>query len=312
MINTRRIMSTVSALMIATSVLTISGMATTYDGGCSSLESDNLNAFHCNTNLPSVFSNEIDEIVNSYLHRFPEYKYEITETASTIIGTENFIKLSNIDTEEAVDLLDYNLRILMSSFTEYSTYSLVNGVYYSNYTVPYVAQSESSNCGIAAILEAAIGNGALSNTSSNKNSDKQAEVKESIENYYGSYTRQAYQIVYGANYYSDDIYNSAICVTSINIDYVMNYLRNSLKNGVVPIVNLNDTSYLEYYNNKSYAHYVAISQINDLKGTVTIVDPFNSKVCGGSSSFGGTHTVTYDELLGAIRNNKDSWIIVGG
>ena len=72
------------------------------------------------------------------------------------------------------------------------------------------------------------------------------------------------------------------------------------------------TSYLEYYNNKSYAHYVAISQINDLKGTVTIVDPFNSKVCGGSSSFGGTHTVTYDELLGAIRNNKDSWIIVGG
>lgn len=50
MINTRRIMSTVSALMIATSVLTISGMATTYDGGCSSLESDNLNTFHCNTN----------------------------------------------------------------------------------------------------------------------------------------------------------------------------------------------------------------------------------------------------------------------
>lgn len=51
MINTRRIMSTVSALMIATSVLTISGMATTYDGGCSSLESDNLNAFHCNTKV---------------------------------------------------------------------------------------------------------------------------------------------------------------------------------------------------------------------------------------------------------------------
>lgn len=52
-----------------------------------------------------------------------------------------------------------------------------------------------------------------------------------------------------------------------------------------------------------------------MKGTITmitIVDPFNSKVCGGSSSFGGTHTVTYDELLGAIRNNKDSWIIVGG
>lgn len=97
-------------------------------------------------------------------------------------------------------------------------------------------------------LEAAIGNGALSNTSSNKNSDKQAEVKESIENYYGSYTRQAYQIVYGANYYSDDIYNSAICVTSINIDYVMNYLRNSLKNSVVPIVNLNDTLILNIIN----------------------------------------------------------------
>lgn len=309
---TKKIMSTISALIIATSVLPISGMAITYDKDCSSLEADNIKIYHCDTNLPSVFSNEIDTIVNSYLHQFSEYRAEIIGTADAIISTENFIELSSIDTEEAVDLLDYNLELLMSSYNEISTYGLSNGVYYSNYTVPYVAQSESTNCGIAAILEAAIGNGALSNTSSNKNSSKQTEVKNSIKEQYVTYTRQAYQIVYGANLYSGNIYNNAICVTSYNINSVMNYLRDSLRNGVVPIVNLNDTAYLEYYNNSSYAHYVVISQINDLNGTVTIVDPFNSSVCGGSSSFGGTHTVTYDELLGAIRNNSDSWIIVGG
>lgn len=111
------------------------------------------------------------------------------------------------------------------------------------------------------------------------------------------------------NHYRNDIYD-AVPITVYTIDYIFNDMEHSFINGYCPIISLTDTSQLSYYNGKSYHHWVTISQIDDIHHTITIVDSFNSNVCGGSSSFGGTHTVTYDEFIDAIGVGGDCWLVL--
>ncbi len=120
----------------------------------------------------------------------------------------------------------------------------------------------------------------------------------------GAYAWQVRNIM---NHYKSSIYD-AIPITEYTIDYIITDMQNSFIKGYCPIVSL-ETSELDYYQGYSYSHWVTVAQIDDVHHTITLVDPFNSAKCGGLSSFGGSHTVTYDEFINAV-GGYDCWLIL--
>ena len=259
-------------------------------------------------------TNIVVDLVDEYIDLYPQYKDEILETVCIITSTEDYCFVSSIDMARAYELVQNNLDFLIFSLTDtgIDTQGLSNGVYTADYTVPVVKQSKNYNCGIAAALQALIGDGFLPNTSSNKSATMQQSIEDMIDaNHSVSYADHQYAslVEYALDEYSNDSYTLLI-VTTYTQSSMMNKMRESLRNGYCPVVYVDDTSYLSYYgSNNSYVHYLTVSTINDLTGMVTVVDPFNSAVIsGGSSSFGGTHQVTYDELMGGI-GTSNGWVI---
>lgn len=264
-----------------------------------------------NANIDNLYSVSIQGIIDEYINTFPEFEDEILGTVEIIMKTSSFISALQYDEDIAYELLRDGLDNLVgySSISTYGTNYM--GLFYANYTVPVVKQSTAVNCGIAAALQACIGNGYLQNTSENKSADKMTELAGYVSyNENGATGAQAWQVNKAMNRYGANIYDP-VCITRYNIDHILVDLQNSFVNGHCPIITLNDTSKLSYYNGHSYKHWVTIAQIDDIHETVMLVDSFNSDICGGEASFGGIHLVTYDEFIEAINVNcNDCWMIL--
>lgn len=261
-------------------------------------------------NESSIFPSQVQEMVSHYLNDYPNMRNEILETVEIIENMPSYISAYEYDPNIAYSLMESGLNNLVSHSDISTQGASYNGLFYADYTVPYVAQSTSSNCGVAAALQAAIGNNFLSNTSSNKTAAKQTQLAGYVNYNENSGTgAQAWQVRDILNHYQSSLYD-AIPITIYTVDYILSDMENCFINGYCPVVQLNETSYLDYYNNKDYQHWVTISQINRRNNTITIVDPFNSRVVsGGNSSFGGTHTVSIDDFIDAIGVGGDCWLI---
>lgn len=254
----------------------------------------------------------MQEIANEYINAFPELENEIWGTIEIVTEMSGFISALEYDEKTAYDLLRNGLNSLLGSYA-ISTYGAdYRGLFYANHTVPAIKQSTKVNCGIAAALQASIGNGYLSNTytDESESADKMTELAGYVGyNENGKYGAQAWQVRNIMNHYKADIYD-AVPITIYTIDHVINDMKNSFINGYCPIITLNDTSKLSYYNGNSYKHWVTVVQIDDVHDTIMIADSFNSTVCGGSSSFGGIHLVSYDEFIEAIDVGGDCWLVL--
>lgn len=158
-------------------------------------------------------------------------------------------------------------------------------------------------CGPAAVLQALIGNGKLSNTSSNKSETKIKSVGSSMgttsingtyissitsymQNYYGSASP-----TYQTKYFSKYTYNQAYSFVAV-----------SLRNGAAPILRVGDTSLLSYYKGVKLSHYVTISGCDLISQTITIVDPHYN------SAYRGRHTISMAEFNEIMKN--DGWMSV--
>lgn len=262
--------------------------------------------------LLDASDNVINRIVADYIDAYPQYEYEITDTVNIIMATDNYRCLYDFNIDEAYQLirenLDFLIEVNQESYIE--TQSIRNNIYMSDFTVPIIKQSKGYNCGIAAALQALIGDGVLSNSTSNKNAAKQQALENEIDSFFPKpYSSQEapYMLEYILNQYSNNKYTNLV-VTIYTKDAMIQNMRDSLAAGYCPVVLVDDTSYLSYYNGHSYSHYVTVSQINDNGHIAVLVDPFNSDVCGGQSSFGGIHNATFDELMNGI-GTMNGWVI---
>lgn len=260
--------------------------------------------------ISSGLNKSIQELIDKYVKAFPDLQNEILGTVEIVTRMSSYISIYEQDEQEAYELLQGALDNLVSH-SGISTYGAdYKGTFYADYTVPAVKQSTGFNCGIAAALQAVIGNGFLTNTYSNKTAAKMTELAGYVK--YDESSKkgaQAWQVRDVMNHYEADVYD-AIPITKYNIDYIFTDMENSFIKGYCPIVSLSDTSKLSYYQGQSYSHWVTVSMIDDIHHTITLVDPFNSDKCGGLSSFGGVHTVTYDEFIDAIGVGSDCWLIL--
>lgn len=257
----------------------------------------------------------LGNILSEYILSYPQYEFQINDTFGIIVQSDNFQFALEHNPDSAYKILNDNMDFLVESLDIDNSITLPqyvsNGIYAADYTVPVVKQQKTYNCGIAAALQALIGDGILENTSSNKSLSKQNQLENQINSScsetYSQYQRPT-MIEYILNEYSSGSYTNLI-VTRYTVGNILTKMKTSLKEGYCPVVLVDDTSYLDYYNNCEYSHYVTVSRINAISGTVTVVDPFNSSlVSGSSSSFGGTHTVDDDDLIDGI-GTTNGWVI---
>lgn len=264
------------------------------------------------TNESCIFPAQVQEMVTHYLNDYPNMRNEILETVDIIENMPSYISAYERDPNIAYGLMQSGLNNLVRHSEVSTQGASYNGLFYADYTVPYVAQSTTVNCGIAASLQAAIGNNYLANTDSNKSASKQTQLAKYVEyNENGTQGAQAYEVRNIMNHFKSGIYE-AIPVTTISVDYVINDMENSFINGYCPVIQINRTIDLGYYNN-NYVHWVTVSQINRRNNTITIIDPFNDNIMGGKdSSYGGVHTVNIDDFIDAIGvgYGVDSWVIL--
>lgn len=129
-----------------------------------------------NTAINYEFTASVQEIVNRFVNEYPYMQEEIFETVEIVTGMPTYISAFEYDENVAYELLCSSLKNLVSH-SGVSTYGAdYKGKFYSNYTVPTVKQSTAYNCGIAAALQAVIGDGYLSNTTANKSKSKMTEI----------------------------------------------------------------------------------------------------------------------------------------
>ncbi|MBQ4166059.1 MAG: hypothetical protein IJD85_07025, partial [Oscillospiraceae bacterium] len=254
------------------------------------------------TVVNNSFPVPIQEIVDEYVNAFPELEEEIVGTVEIVTDMPSYIETYNQDEDTAYELLRSSLNNLVCHSDISTTYTTAysrgaistyganyRGYFYANHIVPVVMQSTGYNCGIAAALQAAIGNGFLDDEDENKDAKKMTELAGYIN--YNEKSKKgvrAGKVRDIMNHYKDDTYD-AIPITIYNIDSILYDMEYSFIKGYCPIITLTDTSQLSYYQGRSYNHWVTVSQIDDIHHTVTLVDPFNPKLCNGLSSFGGTH-----------------------
>lgn len=240
-----------------------------------------------------------DNIKNIYTAQYPEDAEMINDIVDTISTSEEFIHYFECEGATAFQIIEDSLRdALIPTAT---TLSLSNGVYRSRYTVPAIKQSENWYCGPASVLQALIGNGVLSNTTSNKSSTKQDSVADSLltdENgtyitNISAYMRQQFPAANGYEY-------KAKAFTRYTYQNAIELVKKSLQQNAVPIIRVDDTSVLGYYNGNSYSHYMCISQVNTNNNTVTVVDPHYN------DTYRGTHVISMSEFEDLV--NYDGWI----
>ena len=263
-----------------------------------------------NTAINYDFTASVQEIANKFVNEYPDMQEEILGTIKAVTEMPTYISAFEYDENMAYELLCDSI-INLVSHSGVSTYGAdYKGLFYANYTVPTVKQSTGYNCGIAAAIQAAIGNGFLTNTEANKSASMLTTAAGYV--YYNENLTngvQAWQVRTIMNHYEAGVYD-AIPITRYSIDYILYDMENSFVKGYCPIITLTDTSKLGYYNGNKYNHWVTVSQIDDVHKTIMIVDPFNSDCCGGLASFGGLHMVTYDEFMDAIGVGGDCWLVL--
>lgn len=249
----------------------------------------------CTDDLQSCANN----IKNIYISRYPAETEMIVDIVDTIVASEEFVNCFENEGATAFQIIEDSLRDALNPTI--STCSLSNGVYSSKYTVPAIKQSEKWYCGPASVLQALIGNGVLSNTTSNKSASKQDSVAESLgtteDGTYitniSAYMRQKFPAANGYEY-------KAKAFTRYTYQNAIELVKKSLQQNAVPIIRIDDTSVLEYYKGEKISHYVCISKVDTINNTVTVVDPHYD------SAYRGTHVISMSEFENLV--NYDGWI----
>lgn len=246
-----------------------------------------------------------ENIKRIYKERYPDNYDVIDDIVDTISSDDEFIRTFEYKGAKAFQIVEDSLRDVLEPTPE--PYYAVDGVYRTSGTVPFIMQTRDNYCGPAAVLQALIGTGYLSNTSDNKNYTKQKEVSEKVfDNGSANITLIA---DYMQEYYKDITPNKfykakAFTWRPESKSKVIGFLTYSLQNNGAPIVNVYDTSKFGYYGNVSQRHYVTITEVNTNTKSITVMDP------NYGAGLGGTHTITYDELLELTGTAGNLWVAV--
>lgn len=250
----------------------------------------------CTNDLQSCANN----IKNIYISRYPEETEMIVDIVDTIAASEEFVNCFENEGATAFQIIEDSLRDALNPTI--STCGLSNGIYSSRYTVPAIEQSEEWYCGPASVLQALIGNGVLSNTTSNKSATKQDSVAESLNTTkkdgtnitrISAYMRQEFPAANGYEY-------KAKAFTLYTYQNAIEMVKTSLQQNAVPIIRVDDTSVLDYYNGNQYTHYMCISKVDTINNTVTVVDPHYD------SAYRGSHVISMSEFENLV--NYAGWI----
>ncbi len=207
----------------------------------------------------------------------------------------------------------YNAGYITDTDSENETKAVGQGIFYLPHSIPVFAQSEIYYCGPASTIMAQIGNGKLSNTPASFSNTKQQEMAESLDTTYASGTyvskMSAYLYAHASNGYDydyyDDLYDDANDELYLaGLDFVDD-LRTSLSNNFTPVVQISDCSFLPYYgsNYKGSPHYMVVTQINDINGTITVLDPHYD------DTYNGYHTMSTEQFVCACDYG---WLIAYG
>ena len=247
-----------------------------------------------------------ENIKTIYKERYPGNDDVIDDIVDTISADDEFIYIFEKEGAKAFQIVEDSLRDALEPTPE--PYYSVDGVYRTAGTVPFVEQAEKNFCGPAAVLQALIGAGYLSNTNYNKNYDKQKEVSrdvfpEDVDNANTTLIAEYMQDNYYKNISPNKFYKAKV-FTTYSKDKIISFFTYSLQNNGAPIIRVYDTSKLGYYNKLSQVHYVTITKVDTNTRRVTLMDP------NYSTGLGGEHTITYDELFGLTETAGDLWAAV--
>lgn len=249
----------------------------------------------CATDLENCATN----IKNIYISRYPDEAEMIVDIVDTISASEEFVNCFENEGATAFQIIEDSLRDALTPTV--ATCSLSNGMYSSRYLVPTIEQSEIWYCGPASVLQALIGNGVLSNRTSNKSATKQDSVAASLNTTedgtyitnISAYMRQQFPAAGGYEY-------KAKAFTCYTYQNAIEMVKTSLQQNAVPIIRVDDTSVLGYYDGEQFTHYMCISKVNTVNNTVTVVDPHKK------DAYRGTHTISMAEFEDLV--NYDGWI----
>lgn len=242
------------------------------------------------------------EIISEYSGMYPDKHAEICGVVQTMLNSDSYIAEYNYSAESAVETMK---RTLDAAFGDFPVLygADYHGMFYADYTVPTVKQATNIYCGPAAILQTLVGNGIKSNTSSNNNYSVQKIEADAMETDLRGRT-QPFKMTERLNSYygGEKVYSHYGNTIYTETRTIISYLTNCFVKGRCPMACLEDTAYLDYYNGASFGHWVTISAIDDLRKTMTLVDPHYD------SKYGGMHIVTYDEFFDALGVN-DGYIV---
>lgn len=238
-----------------------------------------------------------ENIKNIYKANYPGHEAMIDEIVETISSSEEFVHCFEVEGATAFQIVEDSLRDALVPTA--STYGLSGGVYSSKNTVPAIMQTTSYYCGPASVLQALRGNG--DNTDTQDNIASALGTTSSNGTYITSisaYMRQKHAASGGYEY-------KAKAFTCYTYQNAIELVKESLRKDAVPIVRIPDTSVLGYYGGLSQCHYVCVSKVDTNKGTVTLVDPNNTK-SGNSYPYFGTKVISMKEFNDLV--NYDGWI----
>lgn len=262
------------------------------------------------------FSGCVEKIRSVYTERYPEQIDIVNGVIDDVTSDKTFLEYYEYEGKTAFRILEDTLMDALTPTVE--AYNFHYGVYFSYYTVPAIEQINNTYCGVAATQMALIGNGFLSNTADNRSSTKQAEIANGMTLVGNSATTDGI-ITYMNKYYSKDDYATyrKKLFTSFTYDKTISYLTYALRSNAIPIVyigNTNDISYYKKENVKGYEHFVAISSVDTVNKTITVVDPFHlsgdsAEIKRQNKAFFGEHTITYDDLFAAAKGSN-IWMAV--
>jgi hypothetical protein len=248
----------------------------------------------------SEFDECVSIVLSVYQKKYAEKTGVVSEVVYSIVQQDEFKNAYASEGKMAFRIVEDALQDALELDTNLKSY--YSGKYYLPNTVPAIDQYYGSYCGPAATLQALIGNGFLSNTTSNTNSTAVynmgttlgttssgtyiSNITNHMKSYYSSNT-----LTYNRKAFTQYSYNKALP-----------YVSNSLYNDGAVIMRVNDTSKLQYYNGVSLSHYVTIIEVNYTRSTVKIVDPHYN------STYRGTHTITFTEFNNIMSD--DGWLSV--
>lgn len=260
-------------------------------------------------------------IFNEYVEIFPDKSEVIEGTINQLLSNDDYIAGYEFDSQSAIKTMRGTLETALSSFDEASFFDSnnrgtnYNGLFYSDYTVPVVKQMTNYYCGPAALIQSLIGNGLWPNIPSKKTLAMQQSTaphflpgfsSDYVESYLQSYGARPFMMANALNYYYSGVESFvAENVTIYTTEYpTIVKMSRMLTDGYCPLVSIPNLSELNYYAEYTITtgHWVTVSCIDDIHDTITLVDPHYNP------TYGGTHTVSYEEFFSAL-GTTNGWVM---